>query len=122
MKISRKEARKRRKQRIKKKVFGNDDRLRLVVFRSNKYIYAQIINDENGKTVVSSSSLQMSDGKCLNKEISDRVGQDIAKKALDNNIDRVVFDRNGYTYHGRIMALAEGARQTGLKFYAELFM
>jgi len=116
MKISRKEARKRRKQRIKKKVFGNDDRLRLVVFRSNKYIYAQIINDENGKTVVSSSSLQMSDGKCLNKDISDRVGQDIAKKALDNNIERVVFDRNGYTYHGRIMALAEGARQTGLKF------
>ncbi len=114
--ISRKEARKRRKQRIKKKIFGHEGRLRMVIFRSNQYIYAQIVNDEQGRTIVSSSSLQLSDGQGLNKEISERVGQDIAKKALENNIENVVFDRNGYTYHGRIKALAEGARQSGLKF------
>jgi large subunit ribosomal protein L18 len=116
MRLSRKEARKKRKQRIKKTIHGDAFKPRLVVFRSNKYIYAQVINDVTGQTLASSSSLQLTETKGLTKEVSAQVGQELAKKSLAQDIDHVVFDRNGYTYHGRIKALADGARQSGLKF------
>ena len=118
MRLIRNEARKKRKKRIRKKVFGTSERPRLVVFRSNRYIYAQIINDEEGHTYVASSSLSLLEakGKSLTKDIAKLVGLDIAKKALDKNIKKVVFDRNGYKYHGRVKALADGAREGGLEF------
>ncbi len=118
MKLSRNEARKRRKKRIRKKVFGTSERPRLAVFRSNRYIYAQIINDEIGHTYVASSSLALPEakGKGLTKEVARLVGLDIAKKALEKGIKKVVFDRGGYKYHGRVKALADGAREGGLEF------
>ncbi|MBQ7522648.1 MAG: 50S ribosomal protein L18, partial [Clostridia bacterium] len=84
------------------------------VFRSRSNIYAQIIDDVKGVTLVSASSLDMENGS--NKEAAFKVGEAIAKKAIDKGIDKVVFDRGGYIYHGRVKELAEGARQGGLKF------
>ncbi len=114
--IDRNLLRKKRKIRIRKKVFGTQQRPRLVVYKSNKYIYAQIIDDEKGHTLVSYSSLCMDGEKKLNKETAKEVGIQIAKLALEKNISKVVFDRNGYIYHGRVKALADGAREGGLKF------
>lgn len=118
MKLSRNQARIRRKQRVRKKIFGTGDKPRLVVFKSNNYIYAQLINDQEGKTLVASSSLALSgeNTKGINKESSRTVGIDVAEKAKTKNIDQIVFDRNGYYFHGRIKALADGAREGGLKF------
>jgi large subunit ribosomal protein L18 len=119
MKLTKEEARKRRKLRFRKKVSGTPERPRLVVFRSNLHIYAQIIDDHKGVTLVSSSTLSLSkDGSSVkaNKEAAAKVGQDIAAKAKEKDIEAIVFDRNGYLYHGRIKALAEGAREGGLKF------
>ena len=116
MKLTRNEARKKRKRRIRKKISGTAQRPRLVVFRSNKYIYAQIVDDEQQETKVASSSLALGEGKTLTKETARIVGQDIARKALHQDVERVVFDRNGYVYTGRIKALADSAREQGLKF------
>ncbi len=119
MKMSKEESRARRKVRIRKKISGSMERPRLVVFRSNRHIYAQIVNDAEGRTLVSSSTLALSKGQDalkLTLECAGKVGKDIAAKALAGGIDKVVFDRNGYLYHGRIKALAEGAREGGLKF------
>ena len=100
--------------RIRKSVNGPAERPRLSVFRSNKQIYAQIINDLTGNTLVSASSLGME--TMPKKEQAAKVGELVAKKALEAGITQVVFDRNGYLYHGRVQELADGARKGGLKF------
>ena len=100
--------------RIRKSVNGTAERPRLSVYRSNKQIDAQIINDLTGNTLVSASSLGME--TMPKKEQAAKVGELVAKKALEAGITQVVFDRNGYLYHGRVQELADGARKGGLKF------
>ena len=103
--------------RIRKKIKGTEQRPRLSVYRSNRDIYCQVIDDVNGHTLLSASAREDSvpgDAKPL--ERAKKVGQLIAERAKDKNIEVVVFDRSGYLYHGRIKALAEGAREGGLKF------
>lgn len=102
--------------RVRKKVNGTSETPRLCVFRSNKHIEAQIIDDTKGVTLVSSSSLALKLERGNNVEAAKKVGEDVAKKALEKGIESVVFDRAGYIYHGRVAALAEGAREAGLKF------
>lgn len=110
-------ARIKRHLRVRKKISGTPERPRLNVFRSAKHIYAQLIDDVNGVTLVAASSLEKDfEGSGANKEAAKKVGQMIAKKAVDKGIENVVFDRSGYLYHGRVMELAEGARECGLKF------
>lgn len=104
-----------KKVRIRKTITGTEERPRLCVFRSNKHIYAQIINDAQGSTLASSSSLKLEE-KVTGVEMAKRIGQEIAKAALAKNIKNVVFDRNGYIYHGQVKALAESARESGLNF------
>ena len=121
MKKSRVEARKIRQKRVRKKIRGTPQRPRLCVYRSLKHIYAQIIDDVSGRTLVAASSLspEIRDqvkGKSGNKEGAAIVGNLIAKKAIDKGIKKVVFDRNGFLYHGRVKALAEAAREGGLIF------
>ena len=119
MMLSKNESRKRRKVHIRKKISGTVERPRLVVFRSNQHIYAQVIDDTAGVTLVATSTLSLSKDseKCAcNKEGAQNVGREIARLALEKNIRKVVFDRNGYLYHGRIQAVAEGAREGGLEF------
>jgi len=117
-KTSRNELRKKRHYRVRSKVSGTAARPRLNVFRSNKHIYAQIIDDVTGHTIVSASTMD----KDLNVEASGNteaaaaVGTAVAKKALDKDITTVVFDRAGYLYHGRVAKLADAAREAGLKF------
>ncbi|MGB7630491.1 MAG: 50S ribosomal protein L18 [Candidatus Deferrimicrobium sp.] len=119
-KNQRETARQNRKDRIRKRIFGTEQRPRLSVFRSAKHIYAQLVIDSTGSTILAASTLSPD----LRAEISDldksdaakKVGQWIGKKALEKNIQRVVFDRNGFLYHGRIKALADGARESGLVF------
>lgn len=103
------------KRSIRKKVTGTQSRPRLSVFRSNKCIYAQIIDDVDGKTLANASSLEV-EGSKNNVESANAVGKLLAEKASANGVSSVIFDRNGYLYHGRIKALAEGAREGGLKF------
>ena len=107
-------SRDRRRKRIRSKVSGTAERPRLSVFKSNAFIYAQIINDEDGKTLAAASSLKTSKG--TKTESSMNVGIEIAKIAKAKNISKVVFDRGGFNYTGRIRSLAEGARQGGLEF------
>lgn len=110
-------ARLRRHQRVRKNISGTAEKPRLNVFRSLNHIYAQIIDDTKGITLVSASSLDKDfDGKGGNIEAAKKVGEMVAKKALDKGIKTVVFDRGGYIYHGRVAALAEGAREAGLEF------
>lgn len=106
------------KMRIKKIIHGTPEIPRLIVFRSNKQIYAQIIDDNSGKTLLSASSgsKDFSADKGNKTEKAKKVGKLIASKALEAGIKNVVFDRNGYLYHGRVKSLAEAARETGLKF------
>lgn len=104
----------RRKARILVK--GTADAPRLCVFRSSKAIYAQIINDEEGKTIVAASSSDIKNKKIKKTEIAAEVGRKLAEKAREKGVTQVVFDRNGYQYHGRIKSLADGAREGGLKF------
>jgi len=105
------------KRRIRKRVSGNTEVPRLTVYRSNKQIYAQIIDDVRGVTLVSASSLKKDEAQNIAKiEQAKLVGKDIAQKALAVGLERVVFDRNGYLYHGRVKFLAEAAREVGLKF------
>jgi large subunit ribosomal protein L18 len=103
------------KKSIRGKVSGTAERPRLTVFRSNKQIYAQVINDVQGKTLASASSLKIAD-KASKKELAAKVGETIAKNAQEAGIQSVIFDRNGYLYHGRIKELADAARNGGLKF------
>ncbi len=106
----------RRKQRIRKKVFGATGRPRLTVFRSAKHIYAQVVDDVSGKTLAASSThaKALSDGTKVEK--AKQVGTLLAKACQRAGVEQVVFDRNGYLYHGRVKALAEGAREGGLSF------
>ena len=108
-------ARLRRKKHIRKIVRGTAERPRLTVFRSAKHIYAQVIDDDSGKTLASASTIKV-DGNGGNKDAAKAVGTAVAKQALAADIEQVVFDRNGYLYHGRVAALADGAREAGLKF------
>ena len=106
-----------RHRRVRAKISGTAQRPRLNVFRSAKHIYAQLIDDVNGVTLVAASSVEPGfEGNGSNNEGARMVGQAIAKKAVEKGISEVVFDRGGYVYHGRVMELAEGARECGLKF------
>ncbi len=110
-------ARIRRHMRVRGKINGTAECPRLDVFRSNSNIYAQLIDDVKGVTLVAASSTEKEFGTAKgNKEEARKVGQLIAKRAADKNITEVVFDRGGYVYHGRVKELAEGAREGGLKF------
>ena len=100
---------------VRSKIQGTTERPRLTVFRSNKQIYAQVIDDLTGKTLASASSLKLSE-KAPKKEIAAKVGELVAKAAQEAGVTTVVFDRNGYLYHGRIKELADAARNGGLKF------
>jgi len=117
----RKQAWLRRKRRVRKVVVGNQERPRLSVFRSHKNIYAQIIDDETGHTLAATSSLKLPevdvpegiDGKCA---VAYRVGRGIAELAKQKGVAKIVFDRSGYLYHGRVAALARGVREGGIEF------
>lgn len=104
--------------RVRKKIRGSSEKPRLSVFRSNKAIYAQVINDQDGTTLVSASSFSKElEQKALTKtQAAKEVGKLVAEKAKGAGIETIVFDRNGYLYHGRVKSLAEGAREGGLKF------
>lgn len=119
-KIDRKEVRAKKRKRVRKKVYGTAERPRLSVFRSLNHIYAQVINDDLGITIAAASSLdpefkatELSGG---NVEGAKKVGELIGKRALEKGVSKVVFDRGGNIYHGRIAAVAEGAREAGLNF------
>jgi large subunit ribosomal protein L18 len=106
-----------RHQRVRGKISGTAERPRLSVFRSENNIYAQIIDDVAGRTLVSASSVEKGfEGSGGNVEAAKKVGAKVAERALQKGIEEVVFDRGGYIYHGRVQALAEGAREGGLKF------
>lgn len=100
---------------VRKKIFGTAEKPRLSVFKSNKGIYAQLIDDATGHTLAAASSREIGNSQ-VNVEVSHSVGKKLAEKAADNGINTIVFDRNGYVYHGKIKALADGAREGGLKF------
>ena len=115
-KVSKNKERQRRHARIRRKVSGTASCPRLNVFRSNAHIHAQIIDDEKGNTLVACSSVEMKLENGGNIEAAGTVGKEIARRALEKGIENVVFDRGGYIYHGRVKALAEAAREAGLKF------
>ena len=110
------EARIRRHVRVRKNISGTSEIPRLNVFRSNKAIYAQVIDDSKGVTLVSSSSLELKLQNGGNIEAAQKVGKDIAEKCKKAKLNKVVFDRGGFLYHGRVAALAESAREAGLEF------
>ncbi len=116
-KFDRNKARQKRHLRVRNKIAGTADCPRLNVFRSSKHIYAQIIDDNAGVTLVSASSMEKGfEGSGTNKEAARKVGEMVGKRAVEKGIETVVFDRGGYLYHGRVQELAEGARESGLKF------
>lgn len=114
--VSRNDLRKKRHLVIRKSIRGNSLVPRLNVFRSNKNIFANLIDDEEGKTLVSASTLELKLKNGSNQEAAIKVGELIAQKALQTGYKKVVFDRSGYLYHGRVKALAEAARSKGLEF------
>ena len=118
MKLSKKDRRTRIKNRIRKNISGTKTSPSLSVFRSNKKIYVQLIDDSNGSTIAASSSSDknFAKSKANKTEIASLVGKDIAEKAIKKGIKKVSFDRSGYLYHGRVKSLADGAREGGLKF------
>lgn len=111
--LEKQEKRIKRHKKIRAKIKSDSGVLRLCVFRSNNHIYAQLINDEQGKTIISVSDSGLKGKK---QEIAKQVGINLAAKAKENKIEKVVFDRGGYKYHGRVKALAEGVREGGIKF------
>ncbi|GIN92810.1 50S ribosomal protein L18 [Siminovitchia terrae] len=117
-KLDKNKVRKKRHARVRTKISGTSERPRLSVYRSNKNIYAQLIDDETGVTLASASTLdkELDIESAGNAEASQKVGELIAKRAADKNIKSVVFDRGGYLYHGRVKALADAARENGLEF------
>lgn len=118
MGLTKSERRNKIRRRIRKVSFGTPARPRLSVFRSNKEIYAQIIDDTTGKTLASASSRdkELSNAKGTKSDMAMEVGKALAKKAKDAGVETVAFDRGGYQYHGRVKSLADGAREGGLKF------
>ena len=116
-KVSKNSVRKIRHERVRNKIYGTSEVPRLCVYRSNTNIYAQIIDDEKGITLVSANSLDKELKLTSNNiEAASKIGEAIAKKAVKAGIKKVVFDRGGYLYHGRVKALAEAARENGLEF------
>lgn len=116
-KLNSNEARLKRHRRVRAKIAGTAERPRLNVFRSTKHIYAQLIDDVNGVTLAAASSMDKDfEGNGGNKDAARKVGQAIGKLAMSKKIEEVVFDRGGYLYHGRVQELADGARESGLKF------
>ena len=115
---NKRDLRQKRKARIRFKVSGSSERPRLSVYRSLNHIYAQVIDDATGKTLVAASTLssELKDGKGKKRDLAKEVGKLVAKKCQAAQIAAVVFDRNGFNYHGRVAAVAEGAREGGLKF------
>jgi len=107
-----------RKKRIRSRIIGTEEKPRLAIFRSNKHIYVQLVDDAKGHTIASASTCESEKQKDLKPNIdgAKAVGQLIAKRAQAKNISKIVFDRGGYLYHGRIRALADSAREAGLKF------
>jgi large subunit ribosomal protein L18 len=117
MGLTKSERRERIKRRIRKRITGTAQMPRLCVFRSNTAIYAQLVDDKSGKTIVAASSAEKAfKASGTKSEVSHQVGKAIAEKAKAAGIEAVVFDRGGYLYHGRVKSLAEGAREGGLKF------
>jgi len=117
MRGSRADARLRRHRRVRKSVYGAADRPRLAVFKSNRYIYAQVIDDTTGRTMAAASSQESTlRDKRLTVDTAGEVGKLVASRAKEAGVSQVVFDRGGYPYHGRLKALAEAARQGGLEF------
>jgi large subunit ribosomal protein L18 len=114
MKVAKNTTRIKRKAHIRKTLSGNTERPRLVVFRSNRYIYAQIIDDVEHKTITGMSDREIKAGKPVEKAA--KLGKQIGDKAKELGVVKIVFDRNGYRYHGRIKAIADGAREAGLDF------
>jgi large subunit ribosomal protein L18 len=117
--IYKKESREKRHRSLRKRIEGTAERPRLAIFRSSRHIYAQVIDDLANKTLVGTSDLAFDDGAgddADKKATAKKVGAAIAKKCLEKGIDKVVFDRAGFKYHGRVSALADGAREAGLKF------
>jgi len=122
--INKKEKRKKRHARVRGKISGTSDCPRLCVFRSLQHVYCQLVNDEKGRTIVAASDLEIKKSKSSKSEkgltgkkaLAFEVGKLIAEKAQEKKIKKVVFDRGGFTYHGRIKALADGAREGGLEF------
>ena len=113
-------ARQRRHVRVRSRIEGSAERPRLNVFRSNKHIYAQVIDDASGSTLVSASTLDKELGEAISNggsvDAAKKVGELVAKRAMEKGVSAVVFDRGGYLYHGRVQALADAAREAGLKF------
>jgi large subunit ribosomal protein L18 len=117
MALSKLERRIRIKKRIRKNISGTEQKPRLSIFRSNRQVYVQMVDDVTGKTLLSASSLKNESAQKTNKiEQAKMIGAEIAEKALSAGIETCVFDRNGFLYHGRVQALAEAAREKGLKF------
>ena len=109
-------ARTRRQTRVRRRVRGTDQRPRLCVFRSNRHMYAQIISDESGRTIVAASTVAFEAAPTGNKSAARKVGERVAELCREHNITQVVFDRNGFLFHGRVKEVAEGARAAGLEF------
>ena len=116
MSLTKSDRRQRIRFRIRKSISGTATNPRLSVFRSNKEIYAQLIDDVNGVTLLAASSREKEIGKGTNVEVAAAVGKLVAEKALKAGIDTITFDRGGYLYHGRVKLLADGARESGLEF------
>jgi len=122
--LSKKLKRQRRHKKIRARIHGTQARPRLCVFRSNQHIYAQLIDDDKAKVLLSISDKEIKPvraggskkGKISKNDIAKEVGKEIAKKALDKKIEKIIFDRSGFVFHGRIKSLADGARKGGLKF------
>lgn len=119
-KFNKQASRKKRHQRIRNHISGTPAKPRLTVYKSNANIYAQLVDDVEGKTIIACSTLEkeVSEGldSTSNQEAAKKVGETVAKRALDQGIEEIVFDRSGYIYHGKVKALADGAREAGLKF------
>jgi large subunit ribosomal protein L18 len=109
-------ARERRQARVRRRVRGTDARPRLCVFRSNKHTYVQVISDESGRTLLAASTLHAEGAATGNKAAARKIGERIAELCKASNIAKVIFDRNGFLYHGRIKEVADGARAAGLQF------
>ena len=116
MKLSTEQKRRRRHRRVRGKVHGSASRPRLCVFRSSKGIYAQVIDDDAGRTLAAASTLALGGSSGTKSERAAEVGKLVAQRAREAGIEKVVFDRGGYLYHGRVKALADGAREGGLEF------
>ena len=115
-KLSKLQLKARRKRRIRKKISGTDNRPRLSVFRSARHIFAQVIDDVAGKTLVSIGSFKKGEKSRAGVDACTELGKQLAGLCKEKNINEVVFDKNGFTYHGRVKAVADGAREGGLKF------